>query len=99
MGGIATELIIILVLIVFNGLLAMSEMAIVSARQARLQHRADQGDAGARAALALMKEPNRFLSTVQIGITLIGILAGAFGGASIAGHLSEWIGRIPALAS
>jgi putative hemolysin len=98
MGGIATEIIIIIILIVFNGLLAMSEMALVSARQARLQHRADQGDAGARAALALMKEPTSFLSTVQIGITLVGILAGAFGGAGIARTIAAEVGRIPFLA-
>jgi putative hemolysin len=98
MGGIATEIIIIFILIVFNGLLAMSEMALVSARQARLQHRADQGDAGARAALLLMKEPTSFLSTVQIGITLVGILAGAFGGAKIASTIAAWVGQVVFLA-
>ena len=78
------ELAIVIVLILFNGLLAMSEMAIVSSRKVRLQQRAEAGDAGARAALAVAEEPTRFLSTVQIGITAVGILAGAFGGATLA---------------
>lgn len=98
MGGIATEIIIIFILILFNGLMAMSEMAIVSARQARLQHRADQGDAGAQAALALMKEPTNFLSTIQIGITLVGIFAGAFGGARIASTIAARVAQIQTLA-
>jgi putative hemolysin len=98
MGGIATEVVFILVLIVFNGLLAMSEIAVVSARRARLQKRAESGDAGARAALELADAPTRFLSTVQIGITLVGILAGAFGGATIAEKLDAWLEGVPALA-
>ena len=77
------ELAIILLLVLFNGVLAASELAVVSARKARLQPRADEGDAGARAALALAEEPDRFLSTVQIGITLVGILAGTFGGVTL----------------
>ena len=66
----------------------MSELAIVSARRARLQQRADRGSHGARVALELSDEPTRFLSTVQIGITSIGILAGAFGGATLAEELA-----------
>jgi putative hemolysin len=81
---IALELAVLLLLIVFNGVLAMSELALVSARKARLRQRAAAGDAGAAAALALAEEPTRFLSTVQIGITMVGILAGAFGGATLA---------------
>jgi putative hemolysin len=79
-----TELLIILMLTILNGLFAMSEASLLAARKARLQQQADKGDVGARAALALSEESNRFLSTVQIGITLIGTLLGAFGGATIA---------------
>jgi len=77
------ELLIILGLIVLNGLFSMSEMAVVSARRARLQDQAEQGDAQARKALELALAPDRFLSTVQIGITLISIVAGAFGGTAL----------------
>lgn len=86
---IGIEILIILLLLLLNGVLAGSEMAIVSARRVRLQQRADAGDAGASEALALAAEPNRFLSTVQIGITLVGILAGAFGGATLAQALRQ----------
>jgi len=85
---IAFEIALIAVLIAINGLLSGSELAIVSARRHRLQHRAEQGDAGAKLALELAAEPNRFLSTVQVGITLVGILAGAFGGATLAEELA-----------
>ena len=81
---VAAQLALVFALMVVNGFFAMSELAIVSARRARLQQRADQGSHGARVALELSDEPTRFLSTVQIGITLIGILAGAFSGATIA---------------
>ncbi|HKE03058.1 MAG TPA: hemolysin family protein [Blastocatellia bacterium] len=90
------EILFIILLLVANGIFAMSEMAIVSARRARLQHLAEI-DAGARAALELADAPDRFLSTIQIGITLIGILAGAFGGATISGQISAQLNRIPAL--
>jgi putative hemolysin len=72
------ELAIVAALIVLNGLLAMSELAIVSARPTRLKTMIEQGVNGARRALALASDPGRFLSTVQIGITLVGILAGAY---------------------
>ena len=72
------------VLIALNGVFALSELAVVSARKVRLKTMADQGRPGAKAALALAEEPGRFLSTVQVGITLIGILAGAFSGATLA---------------
>lgn len=75
----------------------MSEMAIVSARQARLQELANRGNLKARVALDLANSPNRFLSTVQIGITLIGILAGAFGGATLAKSLAVYLALIPGL--
>ncbi len=93
-----TELAIILLLLVFNGAFAMAEIAVVSARKARLQERADQGHRGAALALKLANNPEQFLSTVQIGITLVGVLAGAYGGASLAGHLSPWIAHFPVLA-
>lgn len=89
MGAVGLEVALIVALIVFNGVLAGSELAIVSARKVRLQQRAMDGDTGARAALALGEQPNRFLSTVQIGITLVGILAGAFGGATVAETLAD----------
>ena len=76
----------------------MSEMAIISSRKVRLQQMANQGDAKAKAALELAEAPNRFLSTVQVGITLIGILTGAFGGATIADKLALYVGLIPGLA-
>ena len=78
------QFLLVLGLIVLNGFFAMSELAIVCARRARLQGRANSGSHGARIALGLADNPTRFLSTVQIGITLIGILAGAFGGVTIA---------------
>lgn len=81
--GIAFELLVVFLLIVLNGVFSMSETAVVSARRARLQQRAEAGDDTAAAALELAQRPDRFLSTVQIGITLIGIIAGAFGGASL----------------
>jgi putative hemolysin len=92
------EITIILLLIVLNGIFAMSEIAIVSARPIRLQQMAQRGSRGATAALELADSPNRFLSTVQVGITLVGIFAGAFGGANIADDLAvllsdlRWIG-------
>ena len=80
---------IIAVLIALNGVFAMSELAIVSAREARLKGMAKGGSRGARIALDLAADPSRFLSTVQIGITLIGILAGAYSGASLGGPVAE----------
>jgi putative hemolysin len=85
---IAAELALVLALILLNGFFAMSELAIVSSRRARLQQRANAGSGGAHVALELSDNPTRFLSTVQIGITLIGILAGAFSGATIAEHFA-----------
>lgn len=81
---IALDVGLVLLLILLNAFFAMSELAIVSARRARLQQRADTGSTGAGVALQLSDDPTRFLSTVQIGITLVGILAGAFSGATIA---------------
>lgn len=81
------DILLILLLILINGLFAMSEIAIVSSRRVRLQQMAEEGDSGARAALLLSEHPTRFLSTVQIGITLIGVLSGAFGEAAITQRL------------
>jgi putative hemolysin len=80
---------ILLVLILLNGLLVMAELAVVAARKARLKRRAEEGSRGARLALGLAQDPGRFLSTVQIGITGIGTLLGAFGGATLAEPLAE----------
>ena len=82
------HILIVGLLILLNGLLSMSEFAIISSRRSRLRERADDGSTGARVALELVDRPNRFLSTVQVGITLVGILAGAFGGARIAEDLA-----------
>jgi putative hemolysin len=92
------EILVVLALVLLNGYFAMSELAVVSARPARLEARARKGGRGARLALALAREPGRMLSTVQIGITLVGIIAGAFGGARIAEPLDDALARAPALA-
>ncbi|MCL2914479.1 hemolysin family protein [Shewanella corallii] len=88
------DLLILLLLILLNGAFAMSEIALVSARKGRLQKLADKGDAGAAAAMALGQEPTRFLSTVQIGITAIGLLNGIYGEAALAApladHMVQW---------
>ncbi|MEW5878887.1 MAG: hemolysin family protein [Pseudomonadota bacterium] len=88
------ELLLLLVLILFNGVFAMSEIALVTARKARLQVLVDQGDRGAAAALALNEEPTRFLSTIQVGITSIGILSGIVGEAAFAAPLTTWLVRM-----
>ncbi|QOR39016.1 HlyC/CorC family transporter [Billgrantia diversa] len=88
------EFLIVLALILLNGLLAMSELAIVSSRTLRLKTRAERGSRGAAIALALIEEPGRFLSTVQIGITLVGVLSGAFSGATLGLRLAD---ALPAL--
>ena len=97
--NIFAEILIIFLLLLVNGAFAMAEIAVVSSRKARLKSLADEGDPKARAALALAQHPTSFLSTVQIGITLVGILAGAFGGATLSGKLSVWLATFPALAA
>ena len=89
-----TDLLIIAGLIVLNGVFAMSELAIVSARTARLRSAAQQGNGGARIAIDLAAEPGKFLSTVQIGITLIGIVAGAYSGSSLGGPVGERLAAV-----
>lgn len=98
MSNSLLEAAIILLLILLNGLFSMSETAVVSARKARLQQLADEGSGRAQAALGLANNPNRFLATVQIGITLIGILTGVFGGATISRQLAAALSEIPGLA-
>jgi len=92
------DLIVVLVLTIANGIFSMSEMAIVSSRKVRLQEMADRGNVKAKAALALTNSPNRFLSTVQVGITLITILTGVLGGATLAEPMAKAIAQIPQLA-
>ncbi len=87
-----TEIFVVVVLTVINGVLAMSELAVVSSRPARLKVLSDQGSKGAATAIRLAENPGRFLSTVQIGITLVGVLSGAFSGATLGARLSEWLG-------
>ena len=94
---IGIRILIIFLLILMSGFFAMSEAAIFAARKSRLQHRANEGDLRAQRALDLSSKPNRFLPTVTIGITLVGILAGAIGGAPIADALALQLEKIPAL--
>ena len=96
---LAIAIVVVLLLVVLNGVFAMTELAVVSSRKSKLQSRAERGDRGARAALKLAEEPTHFLSAVQVGITPIGILAGAYGQAAIGGELNRMIETgIPALA-
>ena len=88
------ELAIVTILILVNGLLALAELAIVSSRRARLQAMMAREVVGARRALALASDPGRFLSTVQIGITLVGVLSGAFSGATLGLRLAEWLAQL-----
>lgn len=92
------EISVILLLLLANGVFALAEIAVVSSRKARLRVLADGGSAAAATALRLAQEPTRFLSTVQIGITLVGILAGAFGGATIAAKLAARFDQWPLVA-
>src|SRR5215210_7595937 len=92
------EILFLLFLTLLNGLFAMSEMAVVSARKARLHHLADEGKRGARAALRLAGDPSHFLATIQVGITVIGITSGAFGEATLVKRVAEWLSQSPSLA-
>ncbi len=91
------DLILLVLLILLNGLLAMSEISVVSARKARLQKLADDGSPGASSALALSHEPSAFLSTIQVGITTVGILSGAIGESALADPLTDWLSGFPFL--
>ena len=92
-----TTIIVLVVLLLLNAVFAMSELAMMTARQSRLQKSASSGSRGAATALKLIREPTRFLSTVQIGITLIGVLAGAFGEKELSTAVQAWIERVPVL--
>lgn len=85
------EISLVLILVTLNGMLSMSELAIVSSRPSRLKAMARKRVKGAAVALALMERPGRFLSTVQIGITLVGVLSGAYSGATLGGRFSQWL--------
>jgi putative hemolysin len=98
MSQVALEIAIIFLLLIANGVFAMAEIAVVSSKKSRLRRLAEQGSGKARIALELAESPNRFLSTVQIGITLVGIFAGAFGGATLASKLAVPIGQVAFLA-
>jgi len=93
--GIWLELAIIVGLIVFNGFFALAEIAVVSSRRLRLQQMAEAGNSGAAQALALADDPGRFLSSVQVSITLIGIFSGAYGGATIGARLGDVMNGLP----
>ncbi len=97
-GNLFWESIVIILLILLNGFFSLGEMALVAARKFRLKAEARQGNRRAALALVLLDDPDSLFSTVQVGITLIGILTGALGGATLAGHLSAWIGAYDALA-
>ena len=96
--NIGLEILIILLLIVVNGLFAMSELALVSARRARLAVMEKKSVPGAAIARTLSDDPHRFLPTVQVGITLVSVLTGVFGGANVAGHLRQWLETFPKIA-
>lgn len=98
MNTLGFEIFIVIFLILINGVFSMSEMAIVSSRKARLQQRADEGHRGSRIALELANNPSRFLSIIQIGITLISILVGAYGDATIGRELDKILSLIPFIA-
>jgi len=91
------EILIIFLLILLNGVFAMSEIAMVSSRKARLEAAAKRGDKGSAKALEMSKNPGRFLSTVQIGITLIGILTGIYSGAQLEDDFTAWLNTFPSL--
>lgn len=92
------DVLFVLTLILLNGAFALSELAVISSRRARLVQMAESGSAGARQVLALAAEPTQFLSTVQIGITTIGVLSGAIGEATIAGHIRAGFEKVAVLA-
>lgn len=93
--NITSEILVILAVILVNGILAMSEMAVAASRKTRLQQRENEGDKRAETVLNLLQDPNLFLSTVQIGITLVGVFTGAVGGATLAEPLSQALATIP----
>lgn len=97
MGEIIQDVLLLVMLAIGNGVFAMSEIAIVSARTARLEQQANEGQTGSQAALELASDPGQFLSTVQVGITLVGILSGAFGATTLGLKLGDELARFPIL--
>lgn len=95
LGDFTMDIALLLFLILLNGLFAMSEIAVVSSRKVRLQRLADDGSPGAHSALSLHAEPSNFLSTIQVGITTIGILSGAIGEAALADPFATWLSGFP----
>jgi putative hemolysin len=93
------DILVLLVLFLCNGFFSLSEMALVSSRKARLKTKADEGKKGYKRALMVSEKPAAFLSTIQIGITLIGTISGAFGGATLAGTIAAWVANIKPLAA
>jgi putative hemolysin len=92
------EILVILILLIGNGVFAMTEIALVSSRKGRLKQLSDEGSMGAKKALQLLANPERFLSSVQIGITLVGVLSGAYGGATLSSRVEPFIAAVPFLA-
>ena len=97
--NIATEILIILAIILINAVFVLAEMSVAASRKVRLQERVNDGDRRAATALKLIEHPNLFLATVQIGITLVGVFLGAVGGARLAVPLSELLRSVPAIAA
>src|SRR5215207_8571028 len=95
---VALDIFLLFILFLFNGVFAMSELAIASSRKTRLQQWAEEGDDRAAVALRLAEHPNRFLATVQMGITLIGIVTGFYGGATLSEPVAQFLARAPAIA-
>jgi putative hemolysin len=95
---IAIEVVVVFLLILINGALAMSELAVVSSRRSRLQSLTAGGSRGAKIVARVLDDPTAFLSTVQIGITLVGVFAGAFSGATFADGFGDWLDRLPLIA-
>src|SRR5262245_2576380 len=96
---LALHLSIVLLLILLNAVFAMAEIALITARKARLLGAAEARDPGAQAALELKADPSRLLSTVQIGVTLIAVLSGTFGEATLGDRLERWLATFPAPAA
>lgn len=99
MPNMLIEIILIIILIILNGYFSMSEIALLSVKKSRLKHLSKQGNKKAQNALFLTRKSPEMLSTIQIGITTIGVLAGAFGGATVAEHMEKWLFKFPALSA
>lgn len=91
------EILIIFILTLVNGLFSLSEIALVSVKRSRIEQKALKGNAAAKTVMALLRRPDQFLSSIQVGITLIGIIAGAYGGVTLADDFERWLTRFPAL--